>query len=324
MPLLRLTKNNLSDAHSLGMLECSLDQVEQLHADLEQSWAKTLRDKKAYDQLMGDLKRRLDRNFRPIQAFKGRTIPFCNVLTVGSWCDYWRSGLPPPLPGSSLEQALSTISKLVSTSTTPTSTESDQLKHAFFNLDQWLRQPRGSGRPPGIEVDIGLLLNAGKRTMWVGGKVLKPNLNAQYWRDRLGLIHLGGNTGDCKDFFIRMRFMASLTDQTLNRDRYIEHKNRVRGSVWLYRPSVTDCGNTRFVQMVRVDRATRPSRRGSTRDISTKAYLEGERELLLMVEETARIRLIGIDFLDGIPHSNTHDNDHNVFVEAIAEMNHWD
>lgn len=115
-----------------------------------------------------------------------------------------------------------------------------------------------------------------------------------------------------------------MANEELPRAAHLEHRGRNPNSLWLFRPSVLHGGNKRFVQGVAADRAGRVARRGSTRDISSTDYLEGERELLLLAGEIAAARLVGVDLLDGFADMNAgRDNDDETFVDSIARQRDW-
>ena len=114
-----------------------------------------------------------------------------------------------------------------------------------------------------------------------------------------------------------------MANELLPPTEHLEHRGRNPHSLWLFRPSILHGGNKRFVQGVAADREGRPARRGSTRDLSTDDYPEGERELLLLAGEIANARLVGLDLFDGFADINKRDHDDHAFVESIARQLTW-
>lgn len=318
MPLRELIAGNLRDAHKLGMIECEKDAIEEFLANVCVNWNRA--NDGEYADWMRNLKNQFDQSFRPIQAFKGRTIPFCNVMQLGVFSNRWLANFPIIDP--EVSRARDKIAKLATETVPASKTSLGQLHDSLLRLNQWFRSARG-GRSRGVSIPIRSCIDTATRPFWIGGRVNKPVTSAQYWRDRLGLIQLSAPAGSCQDCLVRLRFITTLSDDILPRDGHIEHSRRNKESLWVIRPGVVHEGNERFVQGVSADRTTRPSRRGSTRDISSDKYLEGEREMLLLTGEIGQVRLIAIDLLDDFPRRNVRDDNDHGFVKSISHQLGW-
>jgi len=273
---------------------------------------------------MSNTKREFDRQFRPIQAFRGKAIPFCNVMGMGIFSRYWLDTLEPALGDPDAGHAKDQITKLANETTPASASALTQLQESFLRLNQWIKNAGGDRSRRGVTVSIGQLLDPATRPFWVGGRVQKPHSSAQYWRDRLGLIHVSAGKRCCRDLLVRLKFVAMMANEELPRAAHLEHRGRNPNSLWIFRPSVLHGGNRRFVQGVAADRAGRAARRGSTRDLSSSDYFEGERELLLLAGEIANARLVGIDLFEGFADINLgRDDDDHAFVESIARQRAW-
>lgn len=325
-PLLRLIVGNLRKAHTLGMIACGDTDISNQVTNLEADWNSAAVQNDEFERCMRETKSAFDRQFRPIQAFRGRMVPFCNVMRLSTFSDYWLDQLDPSVSDPDADAAKEEIKKQAAVSTTASVVELQRLSDSFIRFNQWIANPSGGRENRGITVTIGQILDPTIVTFWVGGRVLSNITSAQFWRDRLGLIGTTAGARACGNMLVRLRFVAKLADEELPRDAHLEHRSRNQMSSWLFRPSVLHRGNRRFVQGVAADRTNRPARRGSTRDLSVAGnYREGERELLLLTGELAEARLLGVDLLDGFADSNPgrDDNDHD-FVENIARQHAWD
>ena len=323
MPLRRLLAGNLREAHKLGMIECAIEDIEDCIALVEASWDST--NVKEFKQWMEKIGNKFHKQFRPIQAFKGKSIPFCNIMRLGIFSKYWlETGAVEPSPDD--QDAILAKERIVKLAeeTNPVSKDSqDQLEGDFVRLNQWIKKHEG-GRKQGVLIELGPFLERADRLFWIGGRVNKPDISAQYWRDRLGLIHFSENTQLPQELLVRLRFTAIMANSVLPRNEYLEHRRNHPNQMWVFRPSIVHNGNKRFVQGVSADRISRPAHRGSTRDISSIHYLEGERELILLTGELANARLIGIDLLNGFAHKiNKFEDDDNSFVDTIAHHRGW-
>lgn len=325
-PLLRLVAGNLADAHALGMIDCEKKAIESHVGNLDANWDASTDQQMQFSNGMTETKNAFDRQFRPIQAFKGRVIPFCSVMRVEPFIKHWlKNNLKPELGDRDAGIAKEQIIKLAKAISPATSPDLNQLRDAFVRLNQWIRNSGVTGKR-GVTIKIGTLLEPATRPFWVGGKVQKPDINAQYWRDRLGLIHISAGNRCCSDKLVRLKFVATMVNEELPRTTHLEHRKMSvnKKSLWLFRPSVLHGGNQRFVQGVSADKSGRSARRGSTRDLSSNSYPEGERELLLLTGEVADARLIGVDLFEGFADYNSgrDDNDHE-FVDAISNQRAW-
>jgi len=323
MPLMKLLAGNLRDAYALGMIECGQPDIDDFIRSAAASWNTTAGQVSEYEQSMLRTKNEFHSRFRPIQAFRGRNIPFCNVLRLGAFSAYWLDELIPSR-GDDAERAKDRITGISAQRTPATPGDIGKLRDSFIRLNTWIKRSGSAHGRSGVSIPIGQLVDPAARPFWVGGRVNRPELSAQYWRDRLGLVHVSAGRRCCEELLVRMRFVASMAAEDLPRERHLEHRDSNRTSLWMFRPSVVHGGNRRFVQGVAADRKTRPARRGSTRDLSTIDYLEGERELLLLTGEIAGARLVGLDLLDGF--ADTHaalDSDDDAFVQTIARQRGW-
>ena len=323
MPLRKLIAGNLREAHKLGMIECNAEAIEDSIAVIESEWDTTNSKENEYAKWMENAKREFHQKFRPIQAFKGKTIPFCNIMQLKQFSQYWLENLEPSMSDREAGRAKDQITVLAVEEIPASEDSLILLQECFLRLNQWLKKHTG-GRRQGIPIEIGLFLNPAARPFWVGGNVNKPNITAQYWRDRLGLIHISAKTKSCRELLVRLRFVAKMADDVLLRNEHLEHRHRHSEMLWVFRPSILHQGNARFVQGVMSDRMSRPAHRGSTRDISSDHYFEGERELILLTGERASARLIGVDLLDGFASNNPAlDDDDHGFVKCIAQQRGW-
>ena len=204
MPLRRLLAGNLREAHKLGMIECDIKAIEDCIALVEADWDVTNSKENEYAKWMENAKREFHQKFRPIQAFRGKTIPFCNVMQLKAFSQYWLENLDPGLGDREAGRAKDQITRLVEEKNPASEDSLNQLRDCFLRLNQWVK-PIG-GRKRGIPIEIGLFLNPAERPFWIGGRVNKPEILAQYWRDRLGLVHISTNTKSCQELLVRLRF----------------------------------------------------------------------------------------------------------------------
>lgn len=322
-PLLLLISGNLLDAHALGLIECLQDDINKHITALGKDWDDKVNPESQFMRGMADSKNTFDQQFRPKQAFINRTVPFCNVMRVESFSKYWLDILEPELGDREAGEAKKRITAFAADKMTPASDLiQSQLNESFLRLNQWIKNS-GSASRRGIRIPIGQLLDPATRPFWVGGKIHKMQPSAQYWRDRLGLIHLSAGNKSCADMLVRLRFVAFMANDELP-SAYLKHRNTHPHHLWLFRPSVLHGGNRRFVQGVKADRTNRTARRGSTRDLSADDYPEGERELLLMTGEIAYAHLVGLDLLEGFPeYIPTRDDDDLKFLQSIATQRAW-
>ncbi len=320
---MRLLIHNLHDARKLGMIDCNDTDFSDYLTIINSNWDHTADQNREYDNWMKKTKQKFDQQFRPVQAFRGKAIPFCNVLRMTPFVRYWLDTLEPGLGDLEAGKAKDQITKLERNSAPISSTELAHLQESFLRLNLWIKNS-GSSRNKGVHISIGQLLDPATRPFWIGGRVNKPETSAQYWRDRLGLIHVSAGSKSCGDLLVRMRFVATMANDKLPRLEHLQHWKQNPKLLWAFRPSVLHGGNRRFVQSIAADRMGRVARRGSTRDISSIQYLEGERELLLLAGEIANARLVGLDLLHGFADINSKiDNDDSTFVESIARQRSW-
>jgi len=325
-PLAKLISGNLRHAHKLGMIESEKALIDKHLKNLEGTWDPAESPDAEYLRCMNETKSEFDRRFRPIQAFKGKTVPFSNVMRLASFSKYWLDSFDPSISDTDATGAKKCIETLSLKTTPASATDISVLRDALIKFNQWLRNPDAGAANQGLPITIGPLLDPATRPFWVGGRVQSKKHDAQYWRDRLGLIHFNTDEQTCKNLLVRLRFAAKMANEDLPRSQHLEHRKSNPDKLWLFRPSVLHGGNRRFVQGVAADRPNRPSRRGSTRDLAASAdYSEGERELLLLTGELSEVRFVGIDLLDGFVITNSsRDADDAGFVESIKRQLAWD
>lgn len=320
---MELLAGNLREAYALGMIACSRSGIDDFIVSAAATWNAATEQDTEYGRVMQRMKTQFHTGFRPIQAFRGRNIPFCSVMSLGDFSAFWLDELNPA-PGDGAEPAKNQIAAISMQTAPATADDTAKLQDGFVRLNAWIKRSGSVRGRSGIMIGIGALLDPSARPFWVGGRVNRPAQSAQYWRDRLGLVHVRVGSRCCKELLVRMRFVAGMAADDLPRKRHLEHRAGNPNLLWMFRPSVVHGGNRRFVQGVAADRTTRPARRGSTRDISTIDYLEGERELLLLAGEIADARLVGLDLLDGFADTDAAlDSNDDAFVQAIARQRGW-
>lgn len=86
---MKLLACNLRDAYALGMIECGQPDINDFIRSAAASWNASAEQESEYEQKMLRTKTEFHEKFRPIQAFRGRNVPFCNVLRLGDFSEYW-------------------------------------------------------------------------------------------------------------------------------------------------------------------------------------------------------------------------------------------
>jgi len=195
---MRLLVGNLREAHDLGMIDCDDKAIADYLASINTDWINTLDQAEEFRRWMSNTKREFDRQFRPIQAFRGKVIPFCNVMTMGAFSKYWldTAELDPKSGDPDAGHAKDQITKLANETTPASASALTQLQEFFLRLNQWIKNAGSDRSRRGVTVSIGQLLDPATRPFWVGGRVQKLHSSAQYWRDRLGLIHVSAGKLD--------------------------------------------------------------------------------------------------------------------------------
>ena len=326
-PLLRLLGQNLLACQSLEMLDATPVDL-QVHVDaMAAGWdagANLPGQRAQFESSWQTIQSTFAHRFRPIQAFRNCTVPLTNVMRVESFANRWLPRLHPRATGDrSLIDAWRLIENHVRSPRAMTSTEGGELSDAFLRLNAWVSSISGSRGRRGLSLRLGTLLRP-EYPFWVCRQGGLTQTGAQFWRDRLGLIHIDEGSRRAADLLIRVRFSAELDPGHLDRNDHLSHRAAHRHGLWLFRPSVMHANNVRFVQGVRADRKGRPARRGATRDISNTRYPEGDRELLMLAGELADSRMWGFDLLQDFAQSNPAlDLDDGGFVSSVAAQLNW-
>jgi len=170
-------------------------------------------------------------------------------------------------------------------------------------------------------------IGAGRRTWIAPPPSARATNNAQYWRDRLGLIHvqtsavpLVGNA------LVRVEFQIETSREKVNRKDWKGTLSRHADGLWVIRPTMVHEGNQRFVQAHSADdeKRTRARAHGMTRDLGSPRHLPGEREVLLICGTAATIRFSSVTLLEGMAgEMSARDNTDQHFAEQIASERGW-
>ena len=95
MPLMCLLLGNLHEARNLGMIDCTDVDFYKYLTEINKYWDCKADQHKEYDKWMQITKQTFDRHFRPLQAFRGRTVPFCNLIPMSFFVKFWLDQLEP-------------------------------------------------------------------------------------------------------------------------------------------------------------------------------------------------------------------------------------
>src|SRR5262245_51507731 len=131
-PLLRLLSGNLQNALELGLIESSADAISDYNARLMSSWNYSVSQEDEFLSQMRSVRRSFHRQFRPIQGFRGRTIPFCNVLKMEHFGKYWAKTLRPGPSDDAAEVARTNIERAAVESSTATDESILELRTNFL------------------------------------------------------------------------------------------------------------------------------------------------------------------------------------------------
>jgi hypothetical protein len=312
-PLLQLLKQNINDAVKLGLLDPSAREVDDFTHKLESDWIPDLAEKAQrlhFNECMLKAITSLDRAYRPIQAFRGKTLKIVNVRSFASFSSW----VPTIIgrPNTDFEN----LTKLNGLDHTNALTA----ERACLELSQ--------NYGAGVRYAKGKLFTASEiapntRSFWIG-RTPNPSSTkqAQYWRDRLGLIHIEGSSSpNLGDALVRIEFQIELSSTELLRTDPKKNLAIEPNGIWLVRPSMTHFGNHRFVQRHQFDKSSSSPRvHGRTRDLASSNFDIGERELLLVYGEEAKIRFRSVEMLEGYPAEiHSRDNSDTKFVSEICE-----
>ncbi len=315
-PLLQLLNENLKDAVALGLIDHSAPEVATFSAECETNWDATptaVAQKNCFDTRLLVAISELDRAYRPIQAFRGKTIRIVHVRLFQSFVSW-----VPKITGRMDRIGFARISAL------------DGMNPG--NVDEAVRACLTLTQDHGVGATKGRLFTASEilpstRAFWVSRRVPPgATQEAQFWRDRLGLIHLADASSPVVGKgLVRVEFQVELSKTPLSRTDPKRHLVREERGVWLVRPTMVHRGNHRFVQRHKFDvRSSAPRVHGRTRDLASLSFDAAERELLLVYGASAKIRFRAVEMLNGFPAEVPgRDNSDSTFVAAISRERGW-
>lgn len=317
-PLLKLIIGNIRFAYFLGMIECNESWIETYVEKITNEWNHSKSQETEYTSWMKDVKTQLFKQFRPLQSFKGETVLIRNVLKLGDFSTYWLDPWIRPMNGTDEYKARNEIIKWCEEETPVSKDELVNLNNHFDKLNKWIASTN-----TGVPIRIGSILDSpDPRKLWASIDTTNSEISAQFWRDRLGLIHIGMDNPvesnyPFRELLVMQELTIELPNDELPREQHLEHRKDKASLLWLFRPSVVHLGNKRFVQGVLSDNSEPLSKTGRTRVLSPD-YPEGEKELLLLAGDTAQCHINNIYLLDGFVHKKDLDNEDEKFINAIS------
>lgn len=320
-PLLTLMVGNLDDAVRLGLIDDSAHHAATFRQELIMAWEPNINpdaQRVHFKNYMTKARSRLDADHRPLQAFSPRSRAITTVMPFERFANYFESEVAAPASASDLRSLLN--------------------QPASNNVVWGLAQqaclaftakfgPLGSYSSAGKQVnakDIGL--HAG-RPAWIAPTPRTPaRPEAQYWRDRLGLIHLRAVAKPLIDHaLVRVEFTCTPSDVPIDRQDWKNFVKAHTKGIWLIRPTVVHEGNQRYVQSHTIDGPSDRARKyGKTRDLNSITHCHAERETLLVCGDEAEMRFQSVELLEGVPDENHgRDNTDETFTRHIGAELGW-
>jgi hypothetical protein len=321
-PLLRLIVGNLQDAVRLGLVEDAAGHVTALHQRLAARWSSShlSTDQLRHFQIaMQDTQVSLDLLHRPRRNPSFRERRIATVMSFGRFASCFEDEIATPRSSVALRSHLSR----------PASDKAAFEDSHRACLDFSARFGSGLLGAPGKRVRANAVGMAAGRCTWVASPSIKRagDQEAQYWRDRLGLIHVTAPPAPLMEHaLVRVEFRITPTRQPLDRRDWKGSTAKNPNGMWLIRPTILHKGNQRFVQSHEGDDAGR--RRipchGMARDLGAPKHGLGEPEMLLICGVLAEMRFQSVTLLLGIADEKAgRDNSDEYFVEHMAVERRW-
>ena len=319
LPLKRLLQGNLIDAEALGLIDVTDLAAKEFIDRVESSWeADPSADKQldCFDVFMLDAMSDLYDAYRLIQPLRGKTVHLSHVRTLSQFANTWAPAIAAKADPLSLAVIARRDGKIRSNMDAATEA---CLK---FTDEFGFGPPRNTGTRFNAQA-----IRSRTPSFWISKKsAVSDSQQAQHWRDRLGLIHIQGDTAPIVGHgLVRMELGVTLAASDLLSGDPAPQLFAEPEGIWLIRPTMVHRGNQRFVQRHRQDgHSLRRRWLGRTRDLAIPSFAAGERELLLVYGEAATIRFRKVEMLQGIPGEITaRDNTDATFVDAIAIERAW-
>ena len=314
-PLRSLFLGNLRDALTLGLVADSASQTTAFLNRTDASWSDAA-DAEAqethYKTQMTAARAALDALHRPICD--------ANISIVATVMDFgaFATSYAPEITLDAMKAQFTWLTAL-------DAADADAWHEARATcLECSANYGHGAAMGNGTVKAFKLSLNA--RSTWTAPSPLVLERSAQFWRDRLGLIYfqtlISATLGKA---LVRVQFEIDLTSPPIDRNDWKAFKRNNPDHVWLMRPTVVQEGNRRFVQSHPEDAPTGACCvHGRTRDLGSPTSDTGERELLLICGDSARMRFHSVELLDGIPGELIgRDNSDEHFVKNVTSERGW-
>jgi hypothetical protein len=320
-PLLRLVIGNLQDAVRLGLIENLAGQVDEFRERTELGWStSTALDDQLnhFRGVVNDAQFELDALHRPRRSPYLRDRTIATVMTLGQFANKFENEVAAPKTSDSLKSLLGK----------PTSDTTAQALAHRNCLDFSARFSSTASSGGGSKIRAAVVgVGAGRHT-WVAlppGRRISDK--AQYWRDRLGLIHITRAPTPLIDhMLVRVEFQVTPSRAPLDRKDWKGTRTRHPTGLWVIRPTMVHGGNQRFVQAHNGDdRVLRGSpSHGMTRDLSSAHFSPGEREMLMICGRDAEIHFRSLTLLKGVAGElPARENGSDHFVEKMSAERGW-
>jgi hypothetical protein len=319
MPLQRLILGNLVDAVALGLIDDSSGDATEFGERLWTTWTSSsgCKDQVEFFKLvMWDAKSMLGHLHRPIEAKATSTsTSVATVMFLKKFADKYELPISTPDDSRTLHSLLST--KVVQPS------DLHDVEEACLRFTEEFGE-NGAFRTVAA---TSLGVTADWPTWTAPPPLHSLPSSAQYWRDRLGLIHVEGVPAPtAASALVRVEFEVRLSSYELLRENWKSTLRSDPSGIWLIRPTLVHEGNRRFVQGHSGDQICKPSAclHGMTRDLASKTFEAGEEERLLVCGEEATLKFKAVTLLDGMSGDEpTRDNSDDCFVSQIASERGW-
>jgi hypothetical protein len=319
LPLLKLFVENLTDAQALGLIDTTNPDVGRFVTNTRTKWDKDPSSDvqvQTYNNHMLNAKQLISHAHIPLQAHRGKRIRVTHVRPFGRFAD-WITKITGERDTFDFK-SLRTLDGLKPENVNKASEACLRLSNKFG-----VSHAAGKGRGKLFRVQS---IQPIDYSFWVGNNATKRHqIDAQYWRDKLGLIHLAGQSKpSIADKLVKVELEIETSNTLLNKGDLRTQLDREPTGVWLIRPAPVHRGNHRFVQRHKLDYLGAPSRQGRTRDLSSTFFEPSERESLLVYGNLATIRFRGVELLTGYPVAcSGKDNSDLAFVTAISKERGW-
>jgi hypothetical protein len=320
-PLLVLMLGNLDDAVFLGLIDGSSGDVGSFRSHVEAGWPASKNEEDQlthFDQMMTEARSRLDVVHRPVRNTRQRIRAIATVMSFERFAKRFEDEIAAPKDSvvlkSLLDESATSVHGL------------NEAERACMEFTAKFGSVTGSS--PGKRIRATAVgIGAGRHTWIASPPGRGVTRKAQYWRDRLGLIHLRGQADPLiKHALVRAEFLVEPTRDRLARTDWKGSLKRSPAGIWVIRPTMVHEGNQRFVQSHGGDtsKRARSCLHGMTRDLGSKTFVPGEREMLLICGADAQVRFSSVTLLDGLPGEIAgRDNSDVQFVSQIALERGW-